>query len=135
MLHSARKARPVYCKWLSNHFPVKWHSQSKQGCQNSKQSRLLYAQSRFFSHSSTYLQQQKYRTETFSFKLKKALRNTKVQWRPIPVGLGIGFLGAFQLYRTKKKHDREKEEDEDSRRVGDSVQTRETPISSKAGPW
>ena len=33
----------------------------------------------------------------------EAWRNTKVQWKPIPIGLGIAFLGLFQLWRIRRR--------------------------------
>ncbi|KAL1303856.1 hypothetical protein AAFC00_000312 [Neodothiora populina] len=32
-----------------------------------------------------------------------ALRDTKIVWRPIPIALGIAFLGAFQFYRVQER--------------------------------
>ncbi len=49
--------------------------------------------------------------EPFRTRLRKALRNTKVEWRPIPVGLGIGFLGALHFYRVRRR-ERQKEEEQ-----------------------
>jgi phosphatidylserine decarboxylase len=31
------------------------------------------------------------------------LKKTKIKWEPIPIALGIGFLGAFQLYRIQRR--------------------------------
>jgi len=44
----------------------------------------------------------------FGSRLRTALQSTKVQWYPIPVGLGIGFLGFAQLYRRHQQQQREK---------------------------
>lgn len=44
----------------------------------------------------------------FRTRLRTALQRTKVQWYPIPVGLGIGFLGFVQLYRRQQEQKREK---------------------------
>lgn len=52
----------------------------------------------------------------FGSRLREALQRTKVQWYPIPVGLGIGFLGFAQLYRQHQQQKREnlrQEEEED----------------------
>ena len=133
MLPPTRKARLTDCRWICNHFSVKGNSCSRKGCRSWDQNRIFRAQSRLFSSSPYCLRQQKYRVETFSFKLKKALRDTKIQWRPIPIGLGIAFLGVFQLYRTKKDNS-ERKEDEDGRRIGDTPQAEGT-VNSKAGPW
>jgi phosphatidylserine decarboxylase len=47
-------------------------------------------------------QEQKKAKETVG----SAWRKTKVQWKPIPIGLGILFLGLFQLWRIQKREDR-----------------------------
>ena len=41
--------------------------------------------------------------EPFSTRLGKAWRNTKVQWYPIPVGVGIGLLGLIQFRRVQAR--------------------------------
>lgn len=38
----------------------------------------------------------------FGSRLRFALRNTKVEWYPIPVGLGIGLLGLLHFYKSKR---------------------------------
>ncbi|CAL5866886.1 uncharacterized protein PFLUO_LOCUS1097 [Penicillium psychrofluorescens] len=38
----------------------------------------------------------------FGSRLRFALRNTKVEWYPIPVGLGIGFIGLLQFYKAQR---------------------------------
>ena len=40
---------------------------------------------------------------SFLSRLRAALRNTKVAWYPIPVGLGISFLGFAQVYRVRQR--------------------------------
>ena len=49
--------------------------------------------------------------EPFSSRLRTALRDTKIRWYPIPIGLGIGFLGFTQLYRQQQQRE-EKRRDE-----------------------
>ncbi|KAJ5091267.1 Phosphatidylserine decarboxylase-like protein [Penicillium alfredii] len=39
---------------------------------------------------------------SFGSRLRFALRNTKVEWYPIPVGLGIGLLGLLHFYKTQR---------------------------------
>ncbi|KAF4631796.1 hypothetical protein G7Y89_g6330 [Cudoniella acicularis] len=53
--------------------------------------------------------------ESFGTRLRRALGETKIKWYPIPVGLGIGFLGLVQLYRIneREKIKRREEESED----------------------
>lgn len=52
----------------------------------------------------------------FRTKLRTALRHTKIQWKPITIGLGIAFLGAVQFYRVRERQKRrqQKQEDEDA---------------------
>ena len=52
--------------------------------------------------------------ESFSSRLRNALRDTKITWYPIPVGLGIGFLGFAQLYRVRQR-ERLRQEEEDGK--------------------
>jgi phosphatidylserine decarboxylase len=60
--------------------------------------------SRGFSSSRTAFDQQNFhRKESFRSRLNSALKNTKIKWEPIPIALGIGFLGAFQLYRIQRR--------------------------------
>ena len=37
------------------------------------------------------------------------LRSAKVEWKPIPIALGVSFLGAFQLYRINRRQHAEEE--------------------------
>ncbi|KAJ5901664.1 Phosphatidylserine decarboxylase-like protein [Penicillium taxi] len=47
----------------------------------------------------------------FGSRLSFALRNTKVEWYPIPVGLGIGLLGVLSFYKSQRaERDREARE-------------------------
>lgn len=56
-----------------------------------------------FSSSARLCQQQGGYKEPFRTRLRKALGETKIKWYPIPVGLGIGFLGLGQLYRVNER--------------------------------
>lgn len=38
----------------------------------------------------------------FGSRLRFALRNTKVEWYPIPIGLGIGLLGVLHFYKSQR---------------------------------
>jgi phosphatidylserine decarboxylase len=40
---------------------------------------------------------------SFNTRLRKALADTKIKWYPIPVALGIAFLGLAQLYRINER--------------------------------
>jgi phosphatidylserine decarboxylase len=64
----------------------------------------MTAPSRTFSSSRTAFDQQNFhRKESFRSRLNSALKNTKIKWEPIPIALGVGFLGAFQLYRIQRR--------------------------------
>ena len=65
-----------------------------------------------------------------------ALRNTKIQWYPIPIGLGIGFLGLVQFYKTQAR-ERERLEREAAGDDGDpgSGRPKKRPRVRPDGPW
>ncbi|CAG8980379.1 hypothetical protein HYALB_00003943 [Hymenoscyphus albidus] len=67
---------------------------------------------RGFSYTSPkYSQKGPNYRESFGTRLKRALGETKIKWYPIPVGVGIGFLGLAQLYRiNEREKDRLREE-------------------------
>ncbi|KAL8991535.1 MAG: hypothetical protein Q9177_000072 [Variospora cf. flavescens] len=69
----------------------------------------------------------------FRTRLRTALQRTKIEWRPIPITLGVGFLGAIQFYRIRKreraKQDAEEEEDRQSHRPAKRKRIR------PSGPW
>lgn len=56
-----------------------------------------------FSSAVKLYQQQGGYKDSFGKRLRKALGETKIKWYPIPVGLGIGFLGLGQLYRVNER--------------------------------
>ncbi|TAQ85680.1 hypothetical protein B7494_g5990 [Chlorociboria aeruginascens] len=68
--------------------------------------------SRFFSSSARFYRQKAEYKESFSTRLRKALNDTKIKWYPIPVGLGIGFLGLGQLYRVNEREKARRLEEE-----------------------
>ncbi|KAL8838990.1 MAG: hypothetical protein Q9170_001920 [Blastenia crenularia] len=69
----------------------------------------------------------------FRTRLRAALQRTKVEWRPIPITLGIGFLGAIQIYRVRKREqarqEEERKEDEETYRPARRKRIR------PSGPW
>ncbi|PVH86964.1 phosphatidylserine decarboxylase-like protein proenzyme [Cadophora sp. DSE1049] len=72
--------------------------------------------SRSFSSSARLYRQQPHYKDSFGTRLRKALNETKIKWYPIPVGLGIGFLGLGQLYRVNEREKariREEEREDD----------------------
>lgn len=60
-------------------------------------------QRRTFTSSQRVHRQAPGEGENFTKRAGKAWRNTKIEWKPIPIVLGIAFLGAFQLYRIQRR--------------------------------
>jgi phosphatidylserine decarboxylase len=67
--------------------------------------------SRLFSSSIRLYRQQPEYKESFGTRLRKALGETKIKWYPIPVGLGIGFLGLVQFYKVNERERLRREEE------------------------
>lgn len=67
--------------------------------------------SRLFSSSTKLYRQQPNYKESFGTRLRRALRETKIKWYPIPVGVGIGFIGLAQLYRVNERERARREEE------------------------
>lgn len=70
--------------------------------------------------------------DRFGSRLRGALRDTKVKWYPIPVGLGIGFLGLVQFYKTQA---REKERLEKEASEFEGGRPKRRPRIRPDGPW
>lgn len=71
--------------------------------------------------------------KTFGSRLRVALRRTKMLWFPIPIGLGFGLVGLFQLYKRGSRQQRENESDE-----SDSLENEKRPRRHRirpSGPW
>lgn len=60
------------------------------------------------------------------------MRNTKIQWYQIPVGLGIGFLGLVQFYKVSSR-ERERSDIEDGQE-GTRTPKKRARIRPD-GPW
>ena len=86
------------------------------------------------SSARRYEQDQQQRRGSFGKRLRLALRNTRVEWYPIPVGLGIGFLGLAQLYRIRRRKARE-EEERGFGGYGDDGRPTKRPKIRPSGPW
>ena len=80
----------------------------------------------------------------FRTRLRASLKKTKVEWKPIPVALGISFLGAVQFYRIRRREQRrQSEEDEEVRSQdeghGSEEEEKGKPKKRKrikpSGPW
>lgn len=69
----------------------------------------------------------------FRARLRTALKQTKVEWRPIPITLGIGFLGAVQFYRVRKREQlKQAAEDEEQQELQRPAKRKRIKPS---GPW
>ena len=100
---------------------------------------LLYhrqsARNRYFSATVTRNQNQ----ESFTSRLREALGKTKIVWKPIPVGLGIGFLGLLQFYKVHQREKASAEEEERRSAASGYGDKDERPRKRKkirpSGPW
>lgn len=82
-----------------------WESYSFQSiaCRTSY-GRLQLQQKRHFRNTQRRWKEGKGdREESFASRLGKAWRETKIEWKPIPIGLGIGFLGLLQFMRIRAR--------------------------------
>ncbi|KAI1861207.1 uncharacterized protein JN550_011029 [Neoarthrinium moseri] len=82
-----------------------------------------------FQHSSQKWQNK----EKFRSRLGSALRNTKVQWYPIPIGLGVGFLGLVQFYKTQAREKERLEQEALDSEPG--TRPKKRPRIRPEGPW
>ncbi|KAI1496767.1 phosphatidylserine decarboxylase-domain-containing protein [Biscogniauxia marginata] len=93
------------------------------------------ARRQFTASSSAPFQQSSQRCrnkERFGSRLRGALRDTKIEWYPIPVGLGIGFLGLVHFYRTQT---REREELDREASEAEGAPPKKRPRVRPDGPW
>jgi len=92
----ARRARPqiVFQIRGPNRIPIA-PSHTKHLCR--------YQNPRGFSSSAKLYQQKPEYKDSFGTRLRRALGETKIKWYPIPVGVGIGFLGLVQFYRINER--------------------------------
>ena len=98
----------------------------------------ITAPSRTFSSSRTTLDQQNFhRKESFRSRLNSALKNTKIKWEPIPIALGVGFLGAFQLYRIQRreKHTEAERQNGEEGAVDNQGRPKKRERIRPSGPW
>ncbi|KAH6669131.1 phosphatidylserine decarboxylase proenzyme [Plectosphaerella plurivora] len=69
----------------------------------------------------------------FSSRLRDALKNSKVQWYQLPIGVGIGFVGLMQFYKTTSR-ERERQELEERSGAGGPLPKKRERIRPD-GPW
>ncbi|KAB8069106.1 phosphatidylserine decarboxylase-domain-containing protein [Aspergillus leporis] len=67
----------------------------------------------------------------FGSRLRFALRNTKVEWYPIPVGLGIGLLGILHFYKSQRAERERLEREAEDEITNPPPRHRIRP----SGPW
>lgn len=93
---------------------------------------------RCFSTTLKRSEQHNHRKESFRSRLSDALGKTEIKWYPIPVGLGVGFLGFLQFYRSQQREKRRQEEEaarsggEDGSAVG---RPKKRDRIRPEGPW
>ncbi|KAF7716114.1 Phosphatidylserine decarboxylase, mitochondrial [Penicillium ucsense] len=71
----------------------------------------------------------------FGSRLRFALRNTKVEWYPIPVGLGIGLLGVLSFYKSQRAERDRVEREEPSNEWENGKRPPRRPRVVPTGPW
>ena len=71
----------------------------------------------------------------FGSRLRFALRNTKVEWYPIPVGLGIGLLGVLHFYKSQRADRDLTTQDATGDGQKDVQQTPRRPRVVPSGSW
>lgn len=79
-----------------------------------------------------YSQNSGYRPR-FSNRLRDALKNSKIQWYQLPIGVGIGFVGLMQFYKTTSR-ERERQELEE-RTNGEGLRPKKRERIRPDGPW
>ena len=73
--------------------------------------------------------------ESFGSRLRSALKNTKVEWRPIPVGLGIALLGLLQFYRSQRAERKRLEQQAKADGYEDGIPPSPRKRIRPSGPW
>ncbi|CAK7274571.1 phosphatidylserine decarboxylase 1 [Sporothrix epigloea] len=77
-----------------------------------------------------FYSQKAFRRPRFSARLRHALKNSKIQWSRIPVGLGIGFLGLVQFYKIRNREPEEGIVDGE-----EAAKPKKRPRIRPDGPW
>ena len=94
-----------------------------------------YHGTRHFSATTTRRQSK----EPFRTRLRDALGKTSIVWKPIPVGLGIGFLGLLQFYKVQQRENAAAAEEEERYLRSHPGENGERPKRRKrirpSGPW
>ena len=85
-------------------------------------------------------QEQFHRKESFSSRLRQALKNTRIEWYAIPAAAGIGFLGAVQFFKVTQRESARREEEERASAYsngdeGDPKKPKKRKKVRPSGPW
>ncbi|KAF4535584.1 Phosphatidylserine decarboxylase [Lasiodiplodia theobromae] len=81
---------------------------------------------------------QRQNKDSFRSRLGEALRNTKIEWKPIPIALGVGFLGVFQFYRIQRDAKTQPGDDDSSYADSENGDGERPPKRKRirpSGPW
>lgn len=92
---------------------------------------------RHFSSSRPCSDQHFHRKESFRSRLNAALKGTKIKWEPIPIALGVGFLGLWQVYRIQRRetHTQRNPGDDSETVVDQQGRPRKRDRIRPSGPW
>jgi hypothetical protein len=88
-----------------------------------------------FSSSARLYRQRKDYKNSFGTRLRKALAETKIKWYPIPVALGIAFLGLSQLYRVNEREKAKRQDEELEDQVESTGRPKRRERIRPTGPW
>ena len=131
---SKSKATPVFL------IPSKLTPTRPYICNTCRQARPF---PRPFTTTTHRAKPQDQRNGPFTSRLRAALGKTKIEWKPIPVGLGIAFLGAAQFYRIQQREKRRQQDEEESTRRAEENKIRDGDVRKPpkrervrpSGPW
>lgn len=92
---------------------------------------------RHFSSSRPCFDQRFHRKESFRSRLNAALKNTKIKWEPIPIALGVTFLGVWQMYRIQRRetHTQRDPGDDTETVVDQQGRPKKRERIRPSGPW
>jgi hypothetical protein len=88
-----------------------------------------------FSASARLYRQRRDHKDSFGTRLRKALSETKIKWHPIPVALGIAFLGLSQLYRVNEREKVKRQDEELDDQVESTGRPKRRERIRPTGPW
>lgn len=104
-------------------------------CRPRPRSKLVSPQKSTFTCSRCLKREQHRSEEAFGTRLGKAWRKTKIEWKPIPIGLGIGFLGFLQFLKVQA---RDSPTEDSAGSPGDPGDGKRPPKRERirpSGPW